>query len=40
MLEQQALLRTEAQMTALAGVQDAWRAAGAALPFRGRRRRR
>jgi hypothetical protein len=40
MLEQQALLRAEAQMTALAGVQDAWRAAGAALPFRGRRRRR
>jgi len=39
-LEQQALMRTEAQVTALAGIEDAWRAAGAALPFLGRRRRR
>lgn len=40
LLEQQALTLTEAQMTALDGVEDAWRAAGKALASVGRRRRR
>jgi hypothetical protein len=40
LLEQQALTLTEAQMTALDGVEDAWRAAGHALAGIGRRRRR
>ena len=40
LLEQQALTLTQAQMTALDGVEDAWRAAGKALASVGRRRRR
>lgn len=40
LLEQQALTLTEAQVTALNGVEDAWRAAGKALASVGRRRRR
>jgi hypothetical protein len=40
LVEQQALTLTEAQVTALTGVEDAWRAAGHALTRIGRRRRR